>query len=176
MQDMNFVVVEGNLGREPELKYTSSGMAVVKFSIASNFSKKSADGSWTSIPVWIDVTAWEKTAELVSTNLHKGMKARVFGKLRVDSWEKDGVRHSRMYVLADRVEWWVKKEGVPQREPGQDDEGPRTRTETAPDGFQDDVPFRWRNYEEEMFQVRHDERYRGFLSPFCNGRRASWKV
>jgi len=139
MQDMNLVVVEGNLGREPELKYTSSGTAVVKFSIASNFSKK-VGTEWKSEPVWIDVTAWEKTAERVSENLHKGMKSRVFGKLRVDSWEKDGQKHSRMYVLADRVEWWVKKD-APQRESGQDDEGPRTRTEAAPDGFQEDIPF-----------------------------------
>jgi single-strand DNA-binding protein len=140
MQDMNLVIVEGNLGREPELKYTSSGTAVVKFSIASNFSKK-VGTEWKSEPVWIDVTAWEKTAERVSENLHKGQKARVQGKLRVDSWEKDGQRHTRMYVLADRVEWWAKKDGAPRREPGQDDEGPRTRTETAPDGFQEDIPF-----------------------------------
>ncbi len=142
MQDLNEVFIEGNLGRDPELKYTGSGTAVCRFSIASNYSKKKADGGWDSVPVWVDVQCWEKTAELVSSNLHKGQKARVRGKLRVDSWEKDGQKHTRMFVLADRVEWWAKKEN---REPGQDRDEPREerqkeRTESS-DGFPDDIPF-----------------------------------
>lgn len=141
MQDMNLVIVEGNLGREPEMKYTPSGKAVAKFSIASNYSKKT-EGGWDNVAVWLDVQVWEKTAELVSENLHKGMKARVFGKLRVDSWEKDGQRHTRTYVLADRVEWWKKRtEGdAPRREPGEEPP-PSGKAETASDGFEDDVPF-----------------------------------
>jgi len=138
MTDLNMVLIEGNLGREPELKYTSNGTAVCKFSLACNYSKKQGD-EWKSIPVWIDVTAWEKTAELVSQNCHKGQRVRVFGKLRVDSWESEGQKRSKMYVLADRVEWWPKKEQ--QRQPGEDSEPRGSRTETAADGFPDDVPF-----------------------------------
>jgi single-strand DNA-binding protein len=102
MNDLNQVTIEGRLTRDPELSYTPAGTAVCKLSLAVNRSYKK-DDEWKEEVSYVDVTAWAKTAEAVCNRLHKGNGAVVSGYLKQERWEKDGQKHSRMGVVADRV-------------------------------------------------------------------------
>jgi single-strand DNA-binding protein len=90
---MNSVALIGRLGKAPEIKETNAGK-IAKFSIAINRNKEVTD--------WFDVTAFAKTAE-AAARLGKGSEVGVTGRLQVDKWEKDGQKHSRVVVIADRI-------------------------------------------------------------------------
>ena len=77
--------VIGNLGREPEMRYTSAGQAVTSFSIASTRKWKNGAGEKQSETTWVRCSAWGKLAEITSQYLHKGSKVFVEGRLQVDS-------------------------------------------------------------------------------------------
>ena len=97
---MNKSIITGSLGRDPEARFTASGMAVTSFSVAVNSGygdKKRTD--------WLDVTCFNKTAELMGNSLHKGSKVLVSGRLQVDKWEKDGQKHSKPVIIADQIEF-----------------------------------------------------------------------
>jgi single-strand DNA-binding protein len=104
MQDLNQIIIEGRATRDPELTYTSGGTALAKFGIASNRSYKKGD-EWQEETTFVDVAAWAKQAELCGQYVRKGMPVRVVGRLKFDSWEKDGQKHSRLTISADHVEW-----------------------------------------------------------------------
>lgn len=95
-------IVLGNLTRDPELRYLPSGDAIVDFSIAVN--RKSGKEKKEEVS-YFDVTAFAKTAELCAEYLKKGSKALVVGRLRQDSWEKDGVKKSKIVIVADTVQF-----------------------------------------------------------------------
>lgn len=111
MNDLNSVLLEGNLTRDPEMKYTQSGSAICTFSIAVNRSYKKGD-EWEKEVSFIDVTVWGKPAENCSQYLKKGRGVRVVGRLKQDRWEKDGKTNSKLGVIADHVEF--KSEGKRQ--------------------------------------------------------------
>ncbi len=97
---MNNVVLIGNLARDPELKYTGSGKAVARITVAVNRGwgkDKEAD--------FIDVTVWEKQAEACGQYLTKGSKVGVQGRLQVRSYDKDGERKWITDVVAREVEF-----------------------------------------------------------------------
>lgn len=99
-KSLNQVTLMGNLTRDPELKQTPSGQSVTSFSLALNRSYKGTDGEWQETTDYVDVTAWGRTAEQVSERLRKGSRVLVGGRLQSRSWEKDGVKHSKLEVLA----------------------------------------------------------------------------
>jgi len=99
---LNVSVLAGNLTRDPEVKYTPSGAAVCEFTIASN-EKFMKDGQLQEHVNFVSVTVWGKQAEAVGQYLHKGDQATAEGKLRYDSWEKDGVKKSRLFIIAHAV-------------------------------------------------------------------------
>lgn len=100
----NSVTLIGNLGRDPELNHTKSGMAVCNLSLATSDRIKSGD-EWIDKTEWHNVTVWGKTAENVAKYLSKGSMAFVRGRLQTDSFEKDGVKHYRTKVVAERVKF-----------------------------------------------------------------------
>ena len=95
---MNNVIIDGNLTRDPELRYLESGTAVVEFGLASNRKYKDKEET-----CFVDVTVWAKQAELAEKWLKKGSQVTVEGRLDHDRWEKDGVKRSKHFVTADRV-------------------------------------------------------------------------
>jgi single-strand DNA-binding protein len=101
--DINHVVLVGRLTRDAELKYTAGGQAVCNFSIAVNRSKKSGD-QWVDEPSFFDVTLWGRQGEVVNQYLVKGKTVGVDGGLRQDRWEKDGQNHSKVVIVADKVQ------------------------------------------------------------------------
>ncbi len=108
MNSLNSILIEGNLTRDPEMKYTTGGTAVCNLNIASNRSYKKGDDYVKEVS-YFDVTCWGKTAEVCSENLTKGRGVRVVGRLKQDRWEQDGNNRSRVVIVADHVEFMPQK-------------------------------------------------------------------
>jgi single-strand DNA-binding protein len=94
---INSIVLAGNVVADPESRNTQSGKTVATFRLAINNPLNDKD------VVYIDVDTWEKQAEFVTTYVKKGSAVSVVGRLRQDSWEKDGKKQSKILVVADRV-------------------------------------------------------------------------
>jgi single-strand DNA-binding protein len=87
----NKIIVVGNLGRDPELRYTPQGTPVCNFSLASNERRKDKAGELQDITTWFKVTFWGRQAETASQYLTKGRPIYVEGRLRVEEWtDRDG--------------------------------------------------------------------------------------
>lgn len=105
---MNLVALAGNLGKEPKVTQTESGFTIAEFSIATQDTKK-VDGKYEKVSDWHMVKCLGKTAELVDKYLDKGSKVGVQGRLKTDSWEKDGEKKYKTYVLCDKLEFLSSK-------------------------------------------------------------------
>lgn len=103
---INNVTISGNLTRDPDLRQTAGGMAVLGFGVAVNDRRKnSATGEWEDCPNFVDCTVFGKRAESLSGILSKGLKVCVMGKLRYSSWEaQDGAKRSKLEVIADDID------------------------------------------------------------------------
>lgn len=103
---INRVTISGNLTRDPELRTTQGGMAVMGFGVAVNDrSKNQQTGEWEDVPNFVDCTMFGSRAQSVMKYLGKGSKVAIDGKLRYSSWEKDGQRHSKLEVIVDDIEF-----------------------------------------------------------------------
>lgn len=102
-RSFNQVTLMGNLTRDPELRTTPSGASVCSFSLALNRSYKNSDGNWTEATDYIDIVAWGPLGERVAQYLTKGRPALVSGRLQSRSWEQDGVKRSKVEVVANDV-------------------------------------------------------------------------
>jgi len=102
MANYNRVILVGRLVRDPELKTTSGGKSVAKASLAINERYK-ANGEWAEKPVFVDVTAWGSTAENLCQYLGKGDPLLAEGRLSMNIWEKDGKKHTKLEVIADKI-------------------------------------------------------------------------
>ena len=100
----NSVTVVGNLTREPELRYTPSGAAVVKFGMAVNRSYNNRNGDKVEQTDFFDVTAWRELGENCAESLSVGSRVIVTGRLQQDRWENDsGEKRSKIYIVADEI-------------------------------------------------------------------------
>jgi single-strand DNA-binding protein len=102
---LNKVLLMGNLTRDPEVKYTPKGNAVGDLAIAINDSYKAADGTIKETVTYVDVEVWGRQAETCKQYLTKGRPVFVEGQLKLDQWEQDGQKKSRLKVRADRVQF-----------------------------------------------------------------------
>lgn len=102
-RSVNQVMLMGNLTRDPELRQTPSGQSVCSFSLALNRAYKDQSGEWQEATDYIDCVCWGPLAERVSQYLSKGRRAFVQGRLQSRSWEQDGVKRSKVEVLANDV-------------------------------------------------------------------------
>ncbi len=105
MANYNRVILVGNLTRDPEVRYIPSGTAVGDFSMAINRKYKGADGAVQEETCFVDITVWGRQAETCGEYLRKGSSVLVEGRLKLDRWEKDGQKHSRLSVVADRTQF-----------------------------------------------------------------------
>ena len=119
MQDINKVMLTGNLTRDPEIRATPSGTQVLGFGIASNYSRRDSSGQWHDEPNFIDCTLFGSRAEALNKLLRKGMKVAIDGELRYSSWEKNGQKRSKLEVIVDHVVIMSQRREEPeqQREP-----------------------------------------------------------
>ena len=105
MNNLNSILIEGNLTRDPELVYTQKGVAVCKFSVACNRWYKQEEETQKEVS-FFDVCAWTKLAESCSEYLKKGRGVRVVGRLKQDRWkDADGKTRSRIIIVAEHVEF-----------------------------------------------------------------------
>src|SRR5476649_2556555 len=102
---LNKVLLMGNLTRDPEVKYTPKGNAVGDLSIAINDSYKAQDGTIKETVTYVDIEVWGRQAETCKQYLTKGRPVFVEGQLRLDQWEQDGQKKSKLRVRADRVQF-----------------------------------------------------------------------
>src|SRR5471032_1015146 len=102
---LNKVLLMGNLTRDPEVKYTPKGTAVCDLGIAINDSYKAQDGTIKETVTFVDVEVWGRQAETCKQYLTKGRPVFVEGRLRLDTWEQDGQKKSKLKVVADRVQF-----------------------------------------------------------------------
>jgi single-strand DNA-binding protein len=101
-KSVNKVILIGNLGKDPELKHTSGGTAVAKFTLATNERFKDKDGNWQDRTEWHNITCWARLAEIASEYLKKGRTVYIEGSLRTDSWDdkQSGQKRYQTYVNA----------------------------------------------------------------------------
>lgn len=157
MASYNRVILLGNLVRDIELKYTTARMAVCQNAIAVNERRKNAAGDWVDETSFVDVTFFGRTAEVVAEYLGKGSPIFVEGRLKQDTWEKDGQKRSKLYVIVDRMQLiGGRNEGkgaAPARTQNNNNNNPRFAehdqhapqdmhvSEVTEDSFTDDMPF-----------------------------------
>lgn len=103
---INRVIISGNLTRDPELRNTQSGMAVLSFGVAVNDRRKNpTTGEWEDYPNFVDCTMFGARANSLAQYLSKGTKVSIEGKLRWSQWERDGQKRSKLEVIVDEIEF-----------------------------------------------------------------------
>lgn len=104
MASLNKVMIIGNLGSDPEMRFTPNGNPVTSFTVATNRVYNTSDGERKTETEWFNVVAWNKLAEQCNQFLQKGRLVYVEGRLRTRSWEgQDGQKHYRTEVIANRI-------------------------------------------------------------------------
>jgi single-strand DNA-binding protein len=104
MASFNRVVLLGNVTRDPELRYISNGTAVTDIGLAMNERRKTPSGEWVEETTFVDVTLWGRTAEVAGEYVTKGSPLLIEGRLKLDTWEKDGKKNSKLKVIGDRMQ------------------------------------------------------------------------
>ena len=104
--NLNKTMLIGNLTRDVELKYTTSGAAVANFGLAVNRTYTNSDGEKVDDVCYIDIVAWNRLAEVAGEYLSKGRPVFVEGRLQMDSWEQeDGQKRSKLKVIAQNIQF-----------------------------------------------------------------------
>jgi len=134
---MQKVMLIGNLGRDPEVKYSQQGTAIAQFSVATSERWKDKDGEPQEHTEWFAVKAFNRLAEIAGEHLHKGSRIYVEGRKRTESWDdkQTGAKHYRDLVYADRIEFLDSRGGGN----GHHDPAESASDETTVSG--QDVPF-----------------------------------
>lgn len=132
----NKIIVVGNLGRDPEMRYTPQGTPVCTFSIATNERRKDRAGEQQDITTWFKVTVWGNRAEPVSQYLSKGRSVYVEGRLHVEEWtDKEGKPRHTLEINATDVQFIdggqssEREAGIPVRQ--HTEQQPRTQAAAA---------------------------------------------
>ena len=104
MVSLNKVMLIGNVGTDPEMRFTANGNPVTSFRVATSRTYTTSDGERRPETEWFTVVAWKKQAESCNQFLHKGQRVYVEGSLRTRSWEgRDGQKRVTAEVIANRV-------------------------------------------------------------------------
>ncbi len=163
MASFNKVILLGNVTRDPELRYISNGTAVTDIGLAVNDRRKNASGEWVEETTFVDVTLWGRTAEVAGEYVTKGSPLMIEGRLKLDTWEKDGKKNSKLRVVGERMQLLGSRGGSgggdaprgrarPAGRPGAQapeefdaggsyDDGPTSGEPSASMGSDDDIPF-----------------------------------
>jgi single-strand DNA-binding protein len=111
MASFNRVILLGNITRDFEVKYLQSGMAVTELGLAVNDRRKNQQGEWVEETTFVDVTLWGRTAEVAGEYLSKGSPVLIEGRLKLDQWETDGQKRSKLRVVGERMQMVGSKGG-----------------------------------------------------------------
>jgi single-strand DNA-binding protein len=141
MPSLNKVMIIGNVGSEPEMRFIASGKPVTTFSVATNRIYSGADGERKEETEWFNIVVWNKLAELCNQFLGKGRLVYVEGRFRTRSWEgQDGQKHYRTELIAEQVTF-LDKSGQPLDKNAQS-VAENGQAGEKPDAIEpDDIPF-----------------------------------
>ncbi|MDR0337158.1 MAG: single-stranded DNA-binding protein [Planctomycetaceae bacterium] len=103
MASFNRVILVGNLTRTPELRHIPSGTAVTDIGLAVNDRRKNLAGEWVDETTFVDITLWGRTAEIAAEYLTKGSPVLVEGRLKLDTWEAEGQKRSKLKVIGEKM-------------------------------------------------------------------------
>jgi single-strand DNA-binding protein len=106
LMSFNKIILVGNLGKDPELRYTPQSKAVCSFTMATNERRKDRSGETQDVTTWFKITVWDNRAEVVSKYLQKGSPVYVEGRLRIEEWQdRDGKTRYTLDVQATDVQF-----------------------------------------------------------------------
>ncbi len=110
MSGLNKVMIIGNVGKEPEMRFTANGAPVTSFSVAVNRIRSGTDGERKEETEWFSVVAWNKLAEICNQFVGKGARIYVEGRLQTRSWDgQDGQKRYRTEIIANDVQFLDRK-------------------------------------------------------------------
>ena len=149
---INKVILIGNLGRDPETRYSQGGNPITNFSVATSDSwRDKQSGEQQERTEWHNVVCFARLAEIAGEYLRKGSKVYIEGSLRTSNWEKDGQKHYRTEVMARELQMLDGRGGGGGGGPPNGFESsapssaPSSQPQNAPtltdDDFDDDIPF-----------------------------------
>jgi len=138
MVSVNRIIIIGNLGSDPEMRFTPNGRPVTSFSVATNRRYTTSEGERREETEWFTVVTWGRLAEQCNQYLTKGRLVYVEGRLRTHTWEgQDGQRRSRNEIVADRVSFLDRQSVAPLPEEKEEKVEENVADELEPD----DIPF-----------------------------------
>src|SRR5512138_592795 len=144
MASINKVILIGNLGRDPELRYTQGGQAVANFTLATNERFSTKDGDKQERTEWHRIVAWGRTGELCAQYLSKGRSVYIEGRLQTREWEdKEGQKRRTTEIVAQTVQFLGGRDGAGSgpRSAGAGSDAPPSDYEGASPPPADDIPF-----------------------------------
>jgi single-strand DNA-binding protein len=143
MASYNRVILVGNITRDIELRYTQSGLAVTDIGLAVNDRRKTQSGEWVDETTFVDITLWGRQAEIASEYLGKGSQVLIEGRLKLDTWEQDGQKRSKLRVVGDRMQMLGSRSAAGRSDRGEaGEEHPVVAAgNTSHDESGDDIPF-----------------------------------
>lgn len=105
MASLNKVMLIGNLGKDPEVRYTAGGTAVASFSLATSEKFKGKDGQWEEKTEWHNITLWARLAEIAGEYLSKGKTVYIEGRLQTRKWtDKEGKDRYTTEIVGERMQ------------------------------------------------------------------------
>jgi single-strand DNA-binding protein len=140
-KSVNKVILVGNVGQDPEVKYTANGIPIAKVSLATNERFKDRNEQWQDRTEWHSIVAWQRLAEIVGEYVRKGSKVYVEGKLQTSTWEdkQTGEKRHRTEIVAREILL------LSSRENGQEDRqtnaGEASTAESVSAAVDEDIPF-----------------------------------
>jgi single-strand DNA-binding protein len=148
MASVNRVILVGNLGRDPELRYTAGGQPVASFSVATNERWNDREGKTQERTEWHRIVVWGKQGENCANYLQKGRTVYIEGRLQTREWEdKEGQKRQTTEVVAQSVQFLDRREGAPRGSGsagGSSGPGGSPEPDSGPppsSGGGDDIPF-----------------------------------
>ncbi|MCP4189953.1 MAG: single-stranded DNA-binding protein [Planctomycetaceae bacterium] len=144
MASFNRVILVGNITRDVELRYTQSGLAVTEVGLAVNDRRKNQSGEWIDETTFVDVTLWGRQAEVAGEYLSKGSPVLIEGRLKLDSWEQDGQKRSKLRVVGERMQMLGSRPAgsrPSQQQASSNYNQPASAPAGGPPPPEDDIPF-----------------------------------
>ena len=138
---LNKIMIIGNLGRDPEMRYTPSGRPVTTFAVATSRAWNTADGERHSETEWFNVVAWGNLAEICKQYLVKGKQVYIEGRLQTRRWEdKEGVKHFAVEIVANEMMMLGERREADHSPAGGEDPTAQEEAESQP-GTENEFPF-----------------------------------
>jgi len=139
---LNKIMIIGNLGRDPEMRYTPSGRPVTTFTVVTNRSWNTADGEKHTEAEWFNIVSWGNLAEICKQYLTKGQQVYVEGRVQTRRWEdNEGVKHTSFEIVASEMMiLGERREGVQERRESREvTQNNHTNEAVSPE--EDEFPF-----------------------------------